>query len=290
MRLTALFSFLCLTCSVGLQPALADDPKGYLALGDSLAFGFNPLVMPVNLSKYHGYPEIIANAIHRKLANASCFGETSSHFLNLGAPDLGCQAWRAAYPLFVSYHGTQMDYAVQYLSDHRKTELVTIDIGINDLGLLLQSCAGNISCGLAGLPAVLATYQANLVTIYESIRLTGYDGPIIAVTGYAVNYSDPVEVPAITALNSILSSVTTAFGGKIADAFTAFEVAALPFNGDVCQTGLLIKLPNNTCDTHPSAAGQGLLAKLVLNKVGKGDSDTGRGYGDENQRDHPGQD
>ena len=284
MRLTALLTFVCLTCSLGVQSALADDPHGYLALGDSLAFGFNPLVSPPNLSDYHGYPEFIAQALSldHKLANASCFGETSSHFIKRSLlPDLGCEAWRNSnLPMFVSYSASQLDYAVQYLRDHPKAQLVTIDIGINDLVVLALSCgitptspptAAEIACATTGLTTiVIPTYVANLEAIYSGIRATQYQGPIVAVTGYSPNYADPIQTPAIATLNYFLSIETLKFGGKIADAFTAFAVAAGP-SGNVCQTGLLIKLPDGTCDTHPSAAGQALIAKLVLGQIASED-------------------
>ena len=267
IRKIACISFL-LTCAFGVQSASAEDQNGYLALGDSLAFGFSPLVAPVgDLSQYHGYPQVVAAPanLNLQLANASCFGETTGHFLKLHAEDLGCEAWRAVYPLFVGHGGAQIDYVVPYLRSHPKTDLVTIDIGINDLGVLLRDCQGDITCAGNGFPKLLADYQANLVTIYSRIRKQGgYSGPIVAVTGYAFNYADPVVTPAIFTLNGVLASVTIAFGGKVADAFTAFGAAAAPFAGDVCQTGLLVKFPNNTCDTHPSAAGQNLIATLVL--------------------------
>jgi hypothetical protein len=41
-------------------------------------------------------------------------------------------------------------------------------------------------------------------------------------------------------------------------------VASAPFGGDSCAAGLLVKLPDGTCDTHPSLAGQELLASTVL--------------------------
>jgi lysophospholipase L1-like esterase len=265
LRKISFHSFVWLTCALGIQSATAADPHGYLALGDSLAFGYSPLVVPVNLDKYHGYPQIVADEIHRKLANASCFGETSQHFLSLAAEDLGCAAWRSAYPLYVSYSGTQMDYAVQYLRSHPKTELVTIDIGINDLGVLLRDCLGDPGCAAIGFSSTLAAYQAHLTAIYTRIRVeAGYRGPLVAVTAYAFNYADPVLTPAIAVLNSVLDPVTAAFGGKVADAFTAFGAAAALRGGDTCKTGLLVKLPDNTCDTHPSAKGHALIADLVL--------------------------
>ena len=271
IRQIALTSSLWLLFSFGVPSTFAEDAKGsYLALGDSLAFGFTPLTAFGDISTYHGYPEIVADATNLKLANASCFGESAQHFLALSAPDLGCQDWRDQHhPLFVSYKGTQMDYAVQYLRDHRKTELVTIDIGVNDLAVLLYIvCRGNPTCAQDKFTKFLSDYGANLATIYGNIRGAGYTGPIVAVTAYyPYNYND-VQAGAFVALNSVLSSVTTAFGGKIADAFTAFKKAA-GHSGDLCATGLLVKFPNGTCDTHPSAAGQALIAKLVLNQLDK---------------------
>lgn len=270
LRKIAFTAVLGLSYAFGVQFAWAAEPNTYLALGDSVAFGYTPLGPLGDLSQYYGYPQIVAGNLNRTLANASCFGETSTHFLNLAAEDLGCAGWRSALPLFVSYSGTQMDYAVQHLLTHPQTNLVTIDIGINDLGVLLRDCNGDIPCAQSGAPAVFLQYQADLVAIYSAIRGTGYTGPIVAVTAYAFNYSDPLVTPAIATLNTILTGVTTAFGGQIADAFTTFGAAALPHGGDVCKTGLLAKLkdPNNQrdhpCDTHPSDKGQKLLAELVM--------------------------
>jgi lysophospholipase L1-like esterase len=250
---------------------LAQNPNNtikdtqYLALGDSLSFGYNPTV-PVNLNNYHGYPQFVSFAIHEKLANASCFGETSGSFLSLSAPDLGCHQWReAGLPLYVPYTGTQMDYAVNYLLHNPNPEFVTINIGGNDLGLLQVNCQFDLTCELAGLPTVLAAYGQNLLTIFTNLRVQAkYKGPIVLLTYYVFNYLDPTQVGAFTALNGIASGIATSFGAKIADGFTAFEIATIPFGGDSCKAGLLIKLPDGTCDTHPSLAGQLLLAATVL--------------------------
>jgi lysophospholipase L1-like esterase len=253
--------------------AVAQDvPRNtrYLALGDSIAFGYNPLVLPVNLDKYVGYPEIVSDALHRKVANASCFGESSGSFLVLGAPDTGCAQWRASLPLKVPYSGTQMQYALDYLRTNlKKTDLITIDIGVNDLGVLLASCSFDLTCANAGLPGTLAAYAQNLATIFGGTRATGYTGPIVAVTPYAANYNDPVEVAGLMALNGVLAQAASAFDVQVTDAFGAFLVADIPFGNDSCAAGLLIKLPNNTCDIHPSLAGQTLIAQTVVASIGK---------------------
>ncbi len=250
---------------------LAQNPNNaikdtrYLALGDSVAFGYNPTV-PISLSNYHGYPEFVSNGIHRKVANVSCFGETSGSFLSLTAPDLGCQAWKqAGNPLFIPYSGTQMNYAVNYLLNNPNPEFVTINIGGNDLGLLQVNCQFDLTCELAALPTVLAAYGQNLFTIFTEVRVRArYQGPIVLLTYYVFNYQDPTQVGAFMQLNGIASQVATAFGAKIADGFTAFQIATTPFGGDSCAAGLLVKLPDGTCDTHPSLAGQELLAATVL--------------------------
>jgi lysophospholipase L1-like esterase len=273
LRSTILPSALILLASSLAPFATAEDvPRNtrYLALGDSIAFGYNPLVIPVNLDKYVGYPEIVSDLTHRKVANASCFGESSGSFLILGAPDTGCAQWRASLPLYVSYSGTQMQYALDYLQANlKKTDLITIDIGVNDLGVLLASCNFDLTCASSGLPGTLAAYAQNLTAIFGGIRATGYTGPIVAVTPYAVNYNDPVEVSGLIALDGVLAQVASAFDVQVADAFDAFLAADVPYAGDSCAAGLLIKLPNGTCDIHPSLAGQTLIAQTVVGLVGK---------------------
>src|SRR5450755_4190858 len=69
----------------------------YLALGDSIAFGYSPLVPLSPLptpSEYTGYPEIVAGIEHllqsKKEVNAACPGETSGSFISGAPPDNGC--------------------------------------------------------------------------------------------------------------------------------------------------------------------------------------------------------
>lgn len=276
-RSFALLTLLWTICFAGLTPVYAEHPKDlsnstkYLALGDSIAFGYTPLAQPPgDLEDYHGYPDIVSKGANLKVANASCFGETTSHFLSLLAPDTGCQAWRAVFPLFADYSGTQMDYAIDYLEASKKVQLVTIDIGANDLGVLLGACHGDPTCFGNGLPGVLATYGANLATIFGRIRFeAGYTGPIVAVTTYARNYTDLTEVGPISALNGILATVANTFGVQVADAFATFNAASVPAGGNACAAGLLIPLSAGICDIHPSAAGQALIAQTVLALVPK---------------------
>lgn len=248
----------------------------YLALGDSVAFGYVPpqAVPAPNYSdprSFVGYPEDVARALHLLVSNASCPGETTASFLVPGAPSNGCEnspgssiGYRTEFPLHVQYRGTQMQYALRYLAVHRhQTRLVTINIGANDV-FLCQETTADACASPAELQAVLTEIQANLTTIYTEIRdVAHYRGLLVALTYYSISYSDPAQVAGTEALDSAIASVTEKFGGKVADGFAAFEGPSAAFGGSPCAAGLLIKLPDGTCNVHPSPAGHLLLAQAI---------------------------
>ena len=247
----------------------------YLALGDSVAFGYvPPQAVPapnyLDPRSFVGYPEDVARALHIRVSNASCPGETTASFLVPGAPSNGCEnspgssiGYRTEYPLHVQYPGTQMQYALKYLAVHRHTRLVTIDIGANDV-FLCQETTADACASTAEFQAVLQEIRANLTTLYTLIRdVAHYHGLLVALTYYSISYSDPVEVASTEALDSVIASVTEKFGGKVADGFAAFEGPSAAFGGSPCAAGLLIKLPDGSCNVHPSPAGHLLLARAI---------------------------
>jgi lysophospholipase L1-like esterase len=252
----------------------------YLALGDSVAFGYVPpqAVPPPNYRSAHsfvGYPEDVAQALRIRVWNASCPGETTASMLTAGVLSNGCEnspgspvGYRTQFPLHVQYQGTQMAYALKYLVVHRHTQLVTIDIGANDAFLCQETTADHCTSP-AELQALVQEIQTNLTTIYTQIRAVAhYQGPLVALTYYSLNYSDPVQVAQVKLLNTVIGGVTQAFGGKVADGFAAFEGPSAAFGGSPCAAGLLIKLPDGTCNIHPSPAGHMLLAQAIENVVG----------------------
>jgi lysophospholipase L1-like esterase len=273
-----------MVAAVSLMPALpasatpvtGPDANGtYLALGDSVAFGYvPPQAVPApnyfDPRSFVGYPEDVARALHIRVSNASCPGETTASFLVPAAPSNGCEnspgssiGYRTEYPLHVQYLGTQMRYALKYLAVYRHTRLVTIDIGANDV-FLCQETTADACASTAEFQAVLQEIQANLTTIYSLIRdVAHYHGLLVALTYYSVSYSDPAEVASTKALDSVIASVTEKFGGKVVDGFAAFEGPSAAFGGSPCAAGLLIKLPDGTCNIHPSPAGHLLLARAI---------------------------
>jgi len=250
--------------------AASNRPQDYLALGDSVAFGFNPLLDPHNADNFIGYPTPVAAALKETLTNPSCPGETSSHFISLSGSDNVCGPYRQNFPLHVAYSTSQLDFTDGFLQSHPMTLVVSIDIGANDLFVLDHACSGNVSCILQGLPGMLATLSANLDTIYGHIRnLDGYTHRLVALTYYSLNYSDSVGTSVISQVNQAVAARTLAWKGIVADGFGAFKAASTAFGGDTCAAGLRIVLTSSplTCDIHPSPAGRDLLAQAIVNAL-----------------------
>jgi hypothetical protein len=296
-------AFLALT---GLgAPAFADYT--YLALGDSVPFGMNVTLLPPYSQQtptpadFIGYPQIAAAAMRVSVLNAACPGETSWSFLKLPnpnppvvPPDNGCNSTHVVLPpspglpplfippfkpnlLHVNYSVAQMDFAISQLQANPKIDLVTLNIGANDVLLVLPAliqcnfdpdpamCAQNV------LSPVLMTYAANLGAILTGLRKQ-YQGTLILMTYYSPN---PALDSVTAALNQTMVQVATQLSAApgfvpvtIADGFTAFQNASASFGHDACQAGLLIPLPPSPynlspCDVHPSTSGADLLATLV---------------------------
>ncbi len=207
------------------------------------------------------------------VVNASCPGETSSHFMDLAGSDNGCGAFRDVARLHVAYSGTQLAFADAFLAAHPDTQLITIDIGANDLNVLVNGCGGreNVPCILAGLPVALATLRANLATIYTHLRsVDGYTGAIVLLTFPSLDYADTNFTGVVQALDTLLAGVTVAFGGTVADGFGAWYLASLPFGGDTCAAGLRIVRSWNplVCDDHPTPYGHALLTLAIMQALG----------------------
>ncbi len=252
--------------------ATSNRPQDFLALGNSVAFGYNPLLDFRNADNFIGYPTPAAAALKETLTNASCPGETSSHFISLTGSDNGCGDYRAQFPLHVAYSTSQLAFADGFLQSHPKTLVVSINIGANDFFVLEKQCGGptQIACIQAGLPGMLATLSANLDTIYGHIRnLDGYHHELVALTYYSLNYSDPVGTALISQVNQVVAHRTVAWGGIVADGFGAFAAASNAFGGDTCAAGLRIVVSSSplTCDIHPSPEGRDLLARAIVNAL-----------------------
>jgi len=229
---------------------LVGPKQHYLALGNSLAFGFQP-----NGDFTHGYVpdlfQILQNEGTKDVKDLGCPGETSTTFINGGI---------CSYSPFSS----QLKAAVAFLQANAgKVSPVTLDIGANDVlhDTDPRTCAVNVS----GFNADLATLDSNLTgTILPALlgALTVKD----RVTGSIVmmNYYDPLQnfcpntVPFTQTLNQHLAADVSGFG-IIVDVFGAFGGATVP-NPNICTYTWICTPPPLGPDIHATDLGYSVIA------------------------------
>jgi lysophospholipase L1-like esterase len=250
---------------------------GYLALGDSITFGFREaMAIPPPSYKdarsFVGYPEDVGSALGWHVVNAACPGESAASFINVRAKSNGCESvvtggYRAGFPLHVAYHGSQLHYAVGYLRAHPDTKLVSLMIGINDLLVCVDTTADQCA---SEHDQVLGKVSDDVAHILRTIRTNGrYTGQIVIVNYYSINDANNLSDPAlfntagIAQLNTAVDHAAAPFAVTVADGEGAFESAALHSGGNSCAAGLLTQLEGGGCGIHPSVAGQAVLALAV---------------------------
>jgi lysophospholipase L1-like esterase len=252
---------------------------GYLALGDSVTFGYReanttPAPNYLDAPSFIGYPKDVGLALGLQVANAACPGETSLSLIKKGVQSNGCEnvpgggpGYRSAFPLHVSYKGTQLAYADAYLKTHRSTQLVTLMIGANDAFLCQETTADKC---VSELPAVLKQISSNVADMLGSIRKsTHYSGQIVVVNYYSLDYANAVDNAASQTLNTTVDKAARPYHVQFADGYGAFQAAALQSGGNTCTAGLLTQLTSTGCGVHPSIAGQAVLALAVEEVVNK---------------------
>jgi lysophospholipase L1-like esterase len=259
------------------HPAAPHSASDYLALGDSVTFGYReqanlPAPDYSDGSSFVGYPEDVGAALGLNVANAACPGETSTSLIEPNVVSNGCEnspgggpGYRTLYPLHVSYSGTQLQYALRFLRTHPHTELVSLMIGAND-GFLCQATTPD-HCATE-LPAVLKQISSNVADILWSIRHEArYQRQIVIVNYYSLDYANATDNASGEVLNQAVDGAAQPFNVRIADGFSVFQNAALQASGSTCQAGLLTQLTTGGCGIHPSVAGQALLASAVEDAI-----------------------
>ena len=250
----------------------------YLALGDSVTFGYEEAqVVPApnyqDPTSFLGYPEMLGSELHLNVVNAACSGETSSSFIDPTAQSNGCEntpgkgnvGYRTLYPLHVSYSGSQLAFAVNYLRKHQDVRLVSLMIGAND-GFVCQETTADHCKALGEQAAFIATIKKNVTTILSAIRNKAhYRGQLAIVNYYSLDYSSQTQSTQSAALNQAMDAAAAPFHVEVADGFGELQAAALHSGGNTCKAGLLTQLVGapSPCGIHPSYAGQALLAQAV---------------------------
>jgi lysophospholipase L1-like esterase len=236
-------------------------PKNYyLALGDSLAFGYQP-----DLNFNQGYADDFFSNLKdhgvKSLVNLGCPSETSNTFINGGCP----YAFMHKY----FYTGAQLNAAVSYLHNHAgQVSPVTLDIGADDvMGDVNSSiCTTNSNFGTD-----LAHLDSNLTgTILPQLKSALTVKGKLTGDLVLMNYYDPYQnicpnsVSIIQTFNKHLARDINGFG-IIVNVFNAFGGSGTP-NPNVCNYTWTCSLFHNI---HATNKGYSVIASTF---------ETGTGY------------
>ena len=239
-----------------------DPPKSfYLALGDSLAFGYQLIKFNDNLPTENpaafntGYVDDFSTMLQSvnpgiQTMNFACPDESTVSFINGQCPYTAF-----GFALHSSYSGSQLDAALGFLHAHPgEVSPITIDLGVNDLNI-----CSDPTCVVAQIHVV----AVNMASILSALRNAAPSAEII-VMQYYNPYGDPIRNSVAQALNAALASDATAIRGWLADAFT-------PFNGaPVAPLCVLTLICTSPPDVHASDTGYLVIAQQFWAASGYG--------------------
>jgi lysophospholipase L1-like esterase len=249
------------TTAVAASSNENDSPGHYyLALGDSLAYGFQQAKFNAEVAAGHvdaatfntGYVDDFAAKLRTvqdriSTVNLGCPGETTVSYF------VGC-AWHASgLPLHHTYSGSQEAAALAFLERHRhQVGLITLDNGANDT----TPCLG--SPDPACFPNALAQVATNLNRALAELRHAAPHAQIIVMQYYdPFALVAPSSVAITQVLNQEIATAAAANGAKVADAFTPFNVAP-PQPATLCALTLFCTALH---DIHASDAGYAVIAQ-----------------------------
>jgi lysophospholipase L1-like esterase len=257
------------------QQGAARPQQTYLALGDSLAFGysqakFNELFPEENPAAYNtGYVDDFGKVLRLlnpglQIVNDGCPGETTESFIDgpcqyqLGPPP---------FPLHHPYVGgpasSQLSDALAYLSAHPgQVNPITLDIGANDvLGVIRIVCNLEPACIAAHAPALFNHIAGNLAAILTQLRAAAPHAQIILLGLYNPFGANIAGGDALTAqLNETEATVASGFGARFANPQPLFNPPGKLEQPTLC---LLTNICTPLVDIHPTTLGYAVLAGVV---------------------------
>jgi lysophospholipase L1-like esterase len=274
-----------LAALLAMPVGAVDDPtittdvgdSWYLAIGDSLAAGYQPVGDPQNDHKTRsGYPDQLWLMARGQYPNL--------HLRNLGCPGTNTETVRIDYPRCSYEHGSQLDEALWFIGAHRdELAFITIDLGFNDF-----ECSDSFDCLLPGIEAI----EQRLPAILDELQAAAPGVPIVGMNIY-----DPflthwfaggleatlaeLSVGAITLVNESLATVYEAAGIPVADVASAFDIdewdvlVPLAGHGDVPRNVALLCERTWQChppplgpDRHPNVLGSRVMAETFAKELG----------------------
>jgi lysophospholipase L1-like esterase len=256
--------------SAAPSPTGSANARGYyLALGDSLAAGYQP---DRGSDPTGGYADDVLAGIRAtqpktSLVNLACPGERSTTMVSGGI---------CAYD-----EGSQLDQALAFLHAHgRFTRVVTVQIGANDV----QRCVDRATLAIdavciQGGMADVATYLPMMLGKIRAeapnaqVVVLNYYNPFLAA--WVLGNTQLAQQSAVLqgTLNAIIAAAAAGSGATLADVAGAFRSTdfSIPAGGTLPTNVSLICALTWMCsrfDIHANDAGYALIGRTVVARLG----------------------
>jgi lysophospholipase L1-like esterase len=259
------------TSATSPRPVYQPPQSYYLALGDSIAHGFQPTKKPgVRPSAFAtGYVDVFTASLRKlapglKTVNYGCPGESTVTFTRGG-----CPAFADGFKLHDAFRGPQLEAALSFLRAHSgQVSPITLTLWGNDwFPLLLDKCKGAVACVRKHAQSATASFASRLTSILQRLRAAA-PGAEIIVTG-AWN-PDPNQ---LEQLRSVYRSLDLAIAraATVSRARTAKSLAVFNPPGSVgTQRARLCSLTFicSKGDPHPTDAGYRAMARAFMTASG----------------------
>jgi lysophospholipase L1-like esterase len=282
-------------------PKLTAPKHVYVAMGDSLAFGFQQAKLNGALASgtysaslfTSGYvddffaafaPQAPADAA---IENLGCPGETTDTLIGATNATTGCT--RFPFALHVDHPGrTQLQAALDIIDEEQgRVSPVTLSIGANDVLAMVRTCSSpttgavDLACVQGNAATTYAHVQANVSAILDQLRDASPSTEIIVVGIYnplypkiyqqvALQTGNPAVAAAAAAGTDALASQLNALLADAAARHRAFFADPLPaFNpqgNPAVELGTICSLTavcGPLADIHPTDAGYQVLGNVV---------------------------
>jgi lysophospholipase L1-like esterase len=243
----------------GKETASAAPQSYYLALGDSMTYGFqpdkaNPETPPSAFDT--GYVDVFAARLRKlspkiQVVNYGCPGETTVTFTRGGCPWLG-----EGQKLHDAFRGSQLEAALSVLRAHPgEVSPITLALWGNDVLPLSQK--GKRA------PAAIASVASRLTTILRRLRAAAPDAEIVAIGAWNPEADQLKQAqPLYSSLDAAIARAAAASRAHVANMFAVFSppgnvrtqrarLCALSF---ICSKG----------DPHPTDAGYRAMAGAFM--------------------------
>lgn len=244
------------------DPARALNKHEYMALGNSLSFGFQP-----DLNFTSGFVDDIFADLHRAnvtdVVNYACGGESTTSMINGNCP--------FKYLPHSSYTGPQLDAAITFLQRHPgQVSPITLEIGANDVlpDWNDATCTEN-----GNVAADIALVDQNLTQTILPRLVNALKSPTGVMTGdlHLLNYYNPFakQCPNSTAfvnsLNTHLAADAGQFRIPIVDIYNTFG-GDLHTADHICDYTWICDQQFH--DFHPNSVGYRVMAKAIEATLG----------------------